>query len=397
MGRLDRFRGSGILKAFNMPEIYDAAICGAGPAGCSAALALGKSGFKVVLIEKDHFPREKPCGDALPAYVPKVLESIDPSFAEAFLGIAEKNNINTCRVSSPSRKIVDIRFRENGYVIRRSVFDNFMAGLAGSLSNVEIRQGVAVTGIHIDKNLVTVTAGNNFELKARLLIGCDGARSIAAAELIKGKPGEGITSVAVRGYFRNVKGLTPGTIEIHFMKNLLPGYFWIFPLDENTCNAGLGVMASDSRRINLRKELYRIMNEEPDMRERFAGSEPEGDLKGHILPLFTGKKIISGYRFMLCGDAASTVNPATGAGAGQAMQTGRYAGWQAAKCLLKDDFSEDFMRSYDRTVHEKLWVENRKYLFILEHILRHEKRLNLAVGLAARSMAVSRIIGTILA
>jgi len=379
-----------------MPEIYDVAICGAGPAGCSAALALGKSGFRVALIEKDNFPREKPCGDALPAYVPKVLETIDPAYAKAFLNIAEKNRIITCRVSSPSGKIVDIGFSESGWVIRRAVFDNFMAGLAGNLPDVEILQGVTVTKITIDKDLVTLSAGKGFELKARLLIGCDGARSIAAAELSREKPGDGMTSVAVRGYFRNVRDLAPGTIEIHFMRNILPGYFWIFPVDEKTCNAGLGLMASDSRKINLRKELYRIMNDEPDMRDRFAASEPEGDLKGHILPLFTGKKPISGFRFMLCGDAASTVNPATGAGTGQAMQTGRYAGWQAAKCLLKNDFSENFMRSYDNTVYEKLWKENRKYLFILEHILRHEKRLNLAVGLGARSMAISRLISKIL-
>jgi len=379
-----------------MPELYDVAICGAGPAGCSAALTLGKSGFKVALIEKDHFPREKPCGDALPAYVPKVLETIDPAFAEAFLNIAGKNRINTCRVSSPSRKLVDISYSESGWVIRRSVFDNFMAGLAGNLRNVEILQGVTVTGITIDKDLVTVTAENGFELKARLLIGCDGARSIAAAELTGEKTATGITSVAVRGYFNNVRDLHAGTIEIHFMRNLLPGYFWIFPVDEETCNAGLGIMASDSRKINLRKEFYRIMNEEPDMKDRFAGSEQEGDLKGHILPLFSRKKAISGYRFMLCGDAASTVNPATGAGTGQAMQTGRYAGWQAAKCLLKNDFSESYMRSYDKTVYEKLWRENRKYLFILEHVLRHEKRLNLAVGLGARSLAISRLMAKVL-
>lgn len=63
---------------------------------------------------------------------------------------------------------------------------------------------------------------------------------------------------------------------------------------------------------------------------------------------------------------------------------------------LKNDFSESYMRSYDKTVYEKLWRENRKYLFILEHVLRHEKRLNLAVGLGARSLAISRLMAKVL-
>jgi hypothetical protein len=54
------------------------------------------------------------------------------------------------------------------------------------------------------------------------------------------------------------------------------------------------------------------------------------------------------------------------------------------------------MRLYDKTVYEKLWRENRKYLFILEHVLRHEKRLNLAVGLGARSLAISRLMAKVL-
>lgn len=51
---------------------------------------------------------------------------------------------------------------------------------------------------------------------------------------------------------------------------------------------------------------------------------------------------ISGNRFMLCGDAASLINPAMGGGIGQAMQSGSYAGCQALKCFEKIEYSCQF-------------------------------------------------------
>ena len=75
-----------------MTSDFDVLISGAGPAGCTAALALGSSGLKVALLEKDMFPREKVCGDAIPAYVPKVLTTINPDYARAFEGLNGKDN-----------------------------------------------------------------------------------------------------------------------------------------------------------------------------------------------------------------------------------------------------------------------------------------------------------------
>jgi flavin-dependent dehydrogenase len=72
-----------------MTTEFDVIICGAGPAGCTAALALGTSGLRVALIEKHRFPREKVCGDGLPAYVPKVLNTIDSEYKKAFEQLAE--------------------------------------------------------------------------------------------------------------------------------------------------------------------------------------------------------------------------------------------------------------------------------------------------------------------
>ena len=90
--------------------------------------------------------------------------------------------------------------------------------------------------------------------------------------------------------------------------------------------------------------LLQIIERDPFLSPRFSDAEMTGEIRGHLLPLLTSKIPISGDRFMLCGDAASLVNPATGSGIGQAMQSGRFAGWQALKCFEKNDFSAGFMK-----------------------------------------------------
>lgn len=381
-----------------MTSDFDVIISGAGPAGCTAALALRSSGLSVALIEKEMFPREKVCGDAIPAYVPKVLATIDPSYRAALEEIEDKKPVSICRYVAPDRTALDISFREKGLVCRRSVFDSFLLDLASRLDNLTVLTGTRIKDIRAGDQGFSVSTGNGEELTARLLIGCDGSTGISKRILTpcKQEPSEG--SVAVRAYFSGIKDNPPETLEFHFLKELLPGYFWIFPLPGNEFNAGIGMPSAKvkSGKINLRDLLMKIIENDPVIGPRFSGASVKGDIKGHFLPVFTRKRKISGDRFMLCGDAASLVNPATGAGIGQAMQSGRYAGWQAVKCFQKNDFSEGFMRSYDRTLHEKLWKENRKYLFILRHILRHEIRLNMTLNLAADCSAVSRLIGKII-
>lgn len=377
---------------------FDVIISGAGPAGCTAALALGSSGLRVALIEKDTFPREKVCGDAIPAYVPKVLATIDPSYAEAFDKLPGKKPVSLCRYIAPGRTVFDINFGENGMVCRRTVFDSFLLDLASQCDNISVLTGTPVKEIKIAEDEVRVTVHGGDKITSKLLIGCDGSTGVSKKSLAcQGiNPPEG--SVAVRAYFTGIKDNPERTLEFHFLKNLLPGYFWIFPLPGNEFNTGIGMPSEivTSGKINLRDTMMKIIETDPFIGPRFSGASILGDIKGYYLPLYRHRSQISGERFMLCGDAASLVNPATGAGIGQAMQSGRYAGWHALQCFARNDFSERFMKLYDKTIHDKLWKENRKYLFILRHILGHEKRLNMALNLAAHSPVISRLVNKIL-
>ena len=59
---------------------FDVIIVGAGPAGATCALALQDSGLQVAMIDKAQFPRDKVCGDSIPAISVKLLDQIDPRY-----------------------------------------------------------------------------------------------------------------------------------------------------------------------------------------------------------------------------------------------------------------------------------------------------------------------------
>jgi len=69
---------------------FDVIICGAGPCGVHVCLTLADSGLRVAVLEKNSFPRDKTCGDAVAAYVPKVLATINSSLTRSLEDFTEK-------------------------------------------------------------------------------------------------------------------------------------------------------------------------------------------------------------------------------------------------------------------------------------------------------------------
>lgn len=376
-------------------ETYDVIICGAGPAGSTCALALADSGLKVAVIEKSFYPRDKICGDAVAAYVPKVLNTIHPKFKEALLGFDEKVIVNTCRIVAPNKKAIDFSYPENGFIARRMNWDNFLYELASAQKNIRFFLGHAVTDVIRDheKNTIQVTA-NNIQFEANMVIGCDGAHSIVNKKLAGTKVDLNHHSGAVRAYYKNVTGIPDKTFELHFIKGLLPGYFWIFPVKDNMANVGLGALSSaiSQRKMNLRTIFQHTISHEPSIRERFRHAEVVGKIEGFGLPLGSRKVTMSGDNFMLCGDAASLIDPLSGEGIGQAMVSGRYAGWHAKKCFDTNNFSAAFMKEYDQQVYHKFWSRHSKNYFLQRVIANREWLFNSAVSATLKSALLKKMV-----
>lgn len=357
-------------------NIYDIAICGAGPAGSACALALKNSGLKVALIDKAVFPRDKICGDAVSSVTKRVLRELNPQYEMELLAFEPKACIKKAKLHSPKFESLEIEFSKVGHCIKRIDFDNWLYNLAVKENNdLHLLMGNAVKDITRLDNY-SILLDNGSIINARLLIACDGAHSVAAKKIAGIKVDRKHYSGAVRQYYQNVKGLSGDALEVYFLKDYLPGYFWIFPLPDNNANVGFGMLSDTiaKQKIDLKKSLSYIIHQIPQIAERFKDATPAEEIKGFGLPLGSKKYNISGNAFMLCGDAAALIDPFSGEGIETAMESGKFAAEQAIKCFKHNNFSAAFIKSYDKRVYKKMWP-NFKNHYMLQKLLGKRKWL----------------------
>ncbi len=353
----------------NCDLLFDIIICGAGPGGASTAWNLKESGYAVALLDKADFPRDKICGDALSGKVVSVLRYMDPTLvSELYEELIEKIGSYGIRFYSPSRICLDIPFRQDiqsldhapGFVSRRIDFDGWLHQKAVACKNVSWFPHHGVEQVTFHHQGVEVKAGGKI-FQGKMVIGADGAQSQVAREAGLRNISKKHHSAGVRAYVRGVEGFHEyNFIELHYLKDLLPGYFWIFPLPGGAANVGLGMLSSDIAKqpgLNLRQRLTEIIHEHPEIRTRFQQATIEGPIQGFGLPLGSRRLPISSDRCILVGDAASLIDPFTGEGIGNAMVSGRLA----AQLLMERDLSVEADRQslaeYDRRVYAKLGKE----------------------------------------
>jgi flavin-dependent dehydrogenase len=157
-------------------------------------------------------------------------------------------------------------------------------------------------------------------------------------------------------------------IELHFLKEFLPGYFWIFPLPNGEANVGVGVRSDvvKKSKMNLKKEMLELIQAHPAFKNRFAEAELIGDIKGFGLPLGSKQRPLSGNRYMLVGDAASLIDPFTGEGISNAMISGMKAAETVISNIDQPDFNASSLSIYDKSVYRRLGPE----LKLSTHFLR---------------------------
>ncbi len=385
------------------PEIFDVIILGAGPAGCVCAQQLSGKGLKVAIIDKDIFPRDKICGDALSADVINQLQKIDSSILEKFLNLKTKIPSNGVRFFAPNGQRLDIDFKnkisENtaGFVVKRLDFDNFLFEQIQVLPDLSIFTNEKINTI-IDNDETITIIGQKKTFTAKIVLGADGANSIVNRQLAKHIINKNHHCAGLRQYFENVSGFHPDNhIELHFYKDVLPGYFWIFPLPNNQANVGLGMLSSEVSRknINLKEKLTDIIQNHPNIKERFKNANALEEIQGFGLPMGSKKKTLSGNRFLLLGDAANLIDPFTGEGIGNAIRSGRVAAEHVLKAFKLNRFDAQFNKNYDKEIYKKMWNELRIGRS-LQKMLKYPWLFNFLVRKANKNEAVQQLLTSML-
>ncbi|NJL76062.1 MAG: geranylgeranyl reductase family protein [Saprospiraceae bacterium] len=381
----------------------DICIVGAGPAGAAAALKLSYLGIPCVLVEKAKFPRDKVCGDAIGPKVLMLLGRLDTSIRDRFETAFDiQLGIWGLRLGSPNGKQFDVPFNvlanvnnAPGCVSKRMDFDHFLVQEVQRRANITYLEETEIVEYQKNKEGYLVRAKkDSIEISCKLLLVANGAYSAFTRHHAGFENDPKHYAAAVRAYYKYVKPISVGNfIELYFLKDIQPGYFWIFPLPNGYVNVGLG-MRSDhvsKKKVNLSKSLQEIVSQHPEFKARFENAQLEGKVLGYGLPLGSKKRTLSGDHYLLLGDAGHLIDPLSGEGIGNAVYSGFIAAEQAKKCLEQNNFSASFLADYDTRVDRVLRSE-MKISYLLQRMLNNYTIANIISQLVAGNPKVLGLI-----
>ena len=341
-------------------QTYDAVVVGGGPAGATAAADLARAGHDVLLLDRDG--RIKPCGGAIPPRLIRDFEIPDSLLVA---------RARSARMIAPSDRRVEMPI-DGGFVgmVDREVFDEYLRNRAAE-AGAHRRSG-SFEAIERDGAAGPVVAyrpgpgrgvGDLVRVRARVVIGADGARSAVARQSVRGAE----RVPCVFAYHEIIRSPAAGAADfdgrrcdVYYQGRLSPDFYaWVFPHGETT-SVGVG---SANKGFSLRGAVGNL--------RAASGLDGSETLRreGAPIPLRPLRKWDNGRDVILAGDAAGVVAPASGEGIYYAMIGGALAAEAAGEFLACGDARalakarKRFMKSHGRVfwilgIMQKVWYAN---------------------------------------
>ncbi|CAN5741275.1 geranylgeranyl reductase family protein [soil metagenome] len=340
-----------------MAETHDLIVVGAGPAGSSTAYYTARAGLDVLLLDRQKFPRDKPCGDGL---MPHAAEEVSLMGLGDWLEESAHGKFSGFTIYTQTallkQDVPPTLHGPHGYVIKREETDAKLlerATEAGAQFHGEVRatelsrsSAGTVTGVEATSN------GTALRFDAPLVVAADGVGGFAGAGMKAHQ-----NSVARRQYFSGVDGPNHEHLHLFITEDLNKfgaGYGWVFYFGDGSANVGAGISTKSLERTgrNLKDYFDRFL-EAPEIAHWLRDAEPEGPPKSWSLKMgmWGAKRYAQGL--LMIGDAGSMIHPISGEGVGYALESGRLAASWSHEAHARKDFSASLLSGYEKQLKRK--------------------------------------------
>lgn len=316
---------------------YDVIVVGGGPAGATAAFELATAGIHVLILEKERFPRYKPCGGGLSLKIDRVLkfsikEVIEATVMGVYFTYQQNNGLSL------------LSDRPVAYMVMRERFDSLLISEA-SKAGATFMDGTQVKGITSAKHGYEVSAGDQ-TFTCRYIIGADGANGVVQRSL------HPQVMRSVSASVESEISIAQQVVDrhnhyVHIDFGTVPsGYAWVFP-KKGRLSAGIagfqGVMKQPRQNFdNFIKGVPALQGVE------------KIECKGHPIPLFKTPQPLTRGGIILAGDAGNLVDPFFGEGIYYAIRSAQMAATVVSEAAHKG--TSDLSR-YDKLLAHELYPE----------------------------------------
>jgi flavin-dependent dehydrogenase len=381
-------------------DIYDVAIVGGGPAGSTAATLLARAGRRVIVLEREKFPRFH-IGESLLPFSTQtfdrlgVREKLDRTFLPKYGG----EIVAACGTRGVKFYFKDgfRSRRDRAYQVTRSEFDKLL--LDHSRENgAEVREETEVKKIAFKPDRVTIdietSTGASETLEARYLLDCSGRQTVLGNFYNLKRTYDHLQKFSVFAHYENVdraEGIDGTLIR---MVRGLDRWFWMIPLTQTRMSIGVVMDSATFRAMKLSSEavLEKCIAEQPMVFERMKRAE-------RVSPVYSAGDYsyrnakFSGDRWLLAGDAAAFIDPVFSSGVFLAIMSAEKAADTLDEVLRSEWRRRRLFKNYSRCVNRIMDI----YLTIVNAWYRRGKEFTEVFLNPTETMQIAAAVNAVLA
>ena len=321
---------------------FDVIIVGGGLAGLTSAIHLSSRKKRVLLIEKNEYPKHKVCGEYISNEVLPYLNS---------LGINPINEgakqITKVHISTTKSNLIKGELPLGGFGMSRYFLDNLLVKKA-RLNGVQILKDT-VDSIHFKKDSFTITTKSSGVFQSKITIGAFGKRSSLDQKMKRKFIQKKSPYLAVKIH---VKGVFPeNLVALHNFKG---GYCGVSKVEDNAINVCyITEYRSFKKHKNITDFQEQVVFKNEHLRKIFKESTPVFEKPLTISQVsFQTKNPVEDHVIM-CGDTAGMIHPLCGNGMGMAISSARLASVRILQFLngeikTREGLEKQYLRDWNK-------------------------------------------------